>query len=419
MEDVMLAQYFKSPSHVQMLLSRPGGPLLEDFSKFLKRFGYARSSGYTRLTGASHFLCWADEEGITLPLGELALAGFSAHLARCQCREFSHLSALGAVRGARLFLMHQGSVGPRPTGFVALESSLGSGLFPAFCQWMRLQRGTRDITLCLQGNALRNLFEHIGNDASQLDTRYLRQFVLEQSKKKGWAAAKLCTTALRNLVRYLTAEGKCPAALIDAIPKLAHWRLSALPQYLHMDEVERVIESCDAAISCGQRDRAIVLLLARLGLRAGDICQLRIGDIDWKSATITVKGKNGRETQLPLTQEVGQAIVDYLQHGRPDTEVDTVFVRKHAPLQSFSDPSTVSTIVKKAMRRAGVNCPGRGAAHVLRHSVATSMLGQGASLQDIAAVLRHKSIATTQIYSKVDIAALRQVVQPWPEQLPC
>jgi site-specific recombinase XerD len=419
MEDVMLAQYFKSPSHVQLLLSRPGGPLLEEFSKSLKHFGYARSSGYAHLTAASHFLCWADQEGIPRPFGEIALAGFSAHLAQCQCREFSHLRGVGALRGARRFLMHQGGIRPRPTGFAALESSLESGLFPAFCQWMRLQRGTRDITLCLQGNALRNLFEHIGNDANQLDARYLRQFVLEQSKKTGWAAAKLCTTALRNLVRFLIAEGKCPAALIDAIPKLAHWRLSALPQYLHMDDVERIIASCDAATSCGQRDRAIILLLARLGLRAGDICQLRIGDIDWKGATIALTGKNGRETLLPLTQEVGQAIVDYLQHGRSDTNTDTVFIRKCAPFQAFSHPAAVSTIVKNAMRRAGVVCPGRGAAHVLRHSVATSMLGQGASLQDIAAVLRHQSIATTQIYAKVDIAALRQVVQPWPEQLPC
>lgn len=415
----MLAQYFKSPSHVQLLLSRPGGPLLEDFSKFLKHTGYARSSGYAHLTAASHFLCWANQEGIFLPLGELALAGFSEHLVRCHCREFAHLRSVDALRGARMFLLHQGSIVSRPTGFAALESSLESGLFSAFCQWMRLQRGTRDTTLCNQGSALRPLFEHIGNDANQLDARYLRQFILDQSKKKGWAAAKLCATALRNLVRFLIAEGKCPAALIGAIPKLSHWRLSALPQYLHMDEVERVIASCDSAMSCGQRDHAIVLLLARLGLRAGDVCQLRIGDIDWKGATIAFTGKNGRETRLPLTQEVGQAIVDYLQHERPDAETDTVFVRKCAPFQAFSCPAAVSNIVKKAMRRAGVACPGRGAAHVLRHSVATSMLGQGASLQDIAAALRHQSIATTQIYSKVDVAALRQVVQPWPEQLPC
>jgi integrase/recombinase XerD len=419
MEDVMLIRYFKSPSHIQQLLSRPGGPLLEGFSEYLEQLGYAKHSGYVRITAASHFLYWADREGISFPLGEMALMGFADHLVQCQCQEFAQLRGDVALRGARMFLMHQGNVGARSSGFAALESRLKSGLFSAFCQWMRLERGTHDTTLCADGNALRDLFEQIKDDPSQLDARYLRQFILAQNAKKGRAAAKLCTTALRNLVHFLIAEGTCPAGLDAAIPKLAHWRLSSLPQYLHMDEVERVIASCDAATPCSQRDRAIVLLLARLGLRAGDVVHLRLGDIDWKGAWIAIAGKNGRQTRLPLTQEVGQAIVDYLRKGRPHTDADTVFVCARAPFQAFSGHAAVSIIVKNAMRRAGVACPGRGAAHVLRHSVATSMLGQGASLQDIAAVLRHQSISTTQIYAKVNVAELRQVAQPWPEQLPC
>ena len=415
----MLTQYFKSPSHVQRLLSRPGGTEIARFSDFLEQLGYAKSSGYSCITAASHFLWWAGQEDIPRPFGEVALAGFAAHLLRCKCQEFAHQRGVVALRGARLFLIHQGGVGARPTGFAALELGLKSDLFSAFCQWMRLERGTRDVTLYNQGYALRDLFEQIGNETSQLNARYIRQFVLAQSAKKGWAAAKQCTTALRNLVRFLIAEGRCPKGIDSAIPKLAHWRLSALPQYLHMDEVERVIASCDTTTPEGKRNRAIILLLARLGLRAGDVWQLRLGDIDWRGALIAVAGKNGRQTLLPLTQEVGQAIVDYLQQGRPATDTDTVFVSRFAPFHAFSTHAAISSIVKKAMHRAGVACPGRGAAHVLRHSVATSMLGQGASLQDIAVVLRHQSVATTQIYSKVDVVALRQIVQPWPEQLPC
>lgn len=415
----MLTRYFKSPSHVQLLLSRPGGPLLEGFSDCLEQLGYAKSSCYARIAAASHFLCWADAADIPLPFGETALTNFAAHLPRCQCQGFAHQRDVVALRGARLFLMHQGGVGARRTGLAALESDLHSDLFSAFCRWMRLERGTRDVTLYNQGNALRGLFERIGDDTAQIDARYLRQFILLQSKKKGWAAAKQCTTALHNLVRFLIAEGKCPTGLDFAIPKVAHWRLSALPQYLHMDEIERVITSCDPATAAGKRNRAIVLLLARLGLRAGDAAGLRLGDIDWKGASITVAGKNGRQTLLPLTQEVGQAIVDYLQQGRPDTDTDVVFVSTVAPFKAFSGHAAISILVKKAMRRSSVTCTGRGAAHVLRHSVATSMLGQGASLQDIAAVLRHRSVATTQIYAKVDVVALRQIVQPWPEQVPC
>ena len=220
-------------------------------------------------------------------------------------------------------------------------------------------------------------------------------------------------------VRFLIAEGQCAVGLDAAIPTLAHWRLAALPRYLQPEDVERLIASCDRASPVGRRDRAILLLLARLGLRAGDIVHLRLSDIDWKDAWIQVCGKGRRHTRLPLTQEVGQAIVAYLQNGRPRTNADTLFVRCRAPFRAFGSPGAVSMIVDRALRRAGVVRPSRGAAHLLRHSVATSMLRQGASLQDIAAILRHRSIETTQIYAKVDITALRQIAQPWPEVQPC
>jgi len=179
--------------------------------------------------------------------------------------------------------------------------------------------------------------------------------------------------------------------------------------------VERLIASCDHSSPVGRRDRAILLLLARLGLRAGDIVQLRLTDIDWRSAWIHVCGKNRRHTRLPLTQEVGQAIVAYLQEGRPQTNADTLFVCCRAPFRAFSSHCAVSVIVDRALQRARVVRPSRGAAHLLRHSVATSMLREGASLQDIAALLRHRSIQTTQIYAKVDFASLRPIAQPWPE----
>jgi site-specific recombinase XerD len=169
----------------------------------------------------------------------------------------------------------------------------------------------------------------------------------------------------------------------------------------------------------GKRDRAILLLLARLGLRAGDIVHLHLSDLDWQGAWVEVCGKSRRQTRLPLTQEVGDALVSYLQHDRPPTDSDRVFVCCRAPFRPFASHGAVSVIVDRAMRRAGVTPPGRGAAHLLRHSVATSLLRQGASLQDIATVLRHRSIRTTQIYAKVDVSTLDQIAQPWPEVQPC
>jgi site-specific recombinase XerD len=220
-------------------------------------------------------------------------------------------------------------------------------------------------------------------------------------------------------VRFLIAEGKCAVGLDGAIPILAHWRLSSLPRYLPEDDVERLIASCNPTSPVGKRDRAIMLLLARLGLRAGDIAQLRLPDIDWKEAWIHICGKGRSHTRLPLTQEVGCALVEYLEHSRPKTEADAVFVSCRAPFRAFSSHCAVSTIVERAFCRACVERPSRGAAHLLRHSVASSMLRHGASLQDIALLLRHRSIETTQIYAKVDVMALREITQPWPEVKPC
>jgi site-specific recombinase XerD len=216
-------------------------------------------------------------------------------------------------------------------------------------------------------------------------------------------------------LRFLIANGQCAVGLDSAIPTLAHWRLASLPRYLAPEEVERLIASCDRASSVDRRDRAILLLLARLGLRAGDIVHLRLNDIDWKNASIQVCGKGRRHARLPLTQEVGQAIVAYLKKARPRTNANTLFIHCRAPYCAFRTAGAVTMIVDKAFRRSGVVRPSTGAAHLLRHSLATALLWKGVPLEDIAAILRHRSMETTQLYAKVDIPALRKIAQPWPE----
>ena len=154
-------------------------------------------------------------------------------------------------------------------------------------------------------------------------------------------------------------------------------------------------------------------------MRASDIVNLRLNDIDWEGAWIYVYGKGRRQDRLPLTQEVGNGIVEYVQNGRPQTDIDVVFIRSRAPFRAFASHHAISVIVAQAIRRAGVNRRKRGAANILRHSAATSMLRHGTSLQDISAILRHRSIETTRIYAKVDIIALQQITQPWPEVKKC
>jgi integrase/recombinase XerD len=411
----MLSDFFDSRARVHTLRDGPTGTLFEGFAQALCQMGYAEITTRRQLRAAEHLLYWTDRKGLPIrELNERSLAQFGRHLGRCRCPHYGHADRPKILRGARAFLKHLRDARIITTPVIK-QSVDDPVLRLAFSHWMRQQRGTCEATLANYGHHIRELLNQLGEKPSRWDAHNLRAFVLQKSRACGWAAAKTCTTALRGFVRFLIADGQCAVDLDAAIPTVAHWRLAALPRYLQPDDVERLIASCDHTSPVGRRDRAILLLVARLGLRAGDIVHLRLSDIDWRHAWIHVCGKNCRQTRLPLTQEVGHAIATYVQHGRPQTTTDTLFVRCRAPFRAFGSHCAVTTIVSQALSRAGVVRPSRGAAHLLRHSVATSMLGEGASLQDIAAILRHRSIQTTQIYAKVDVTALRPIAQPWPE----
>jgi site-specific recombinase XerD len=219
-------------------------------------------------------------------------------------------------------------------------------------------------------------------------------------------------------LRYLAVMGRCSPYLCDAIPTVAHWRQTTLPQFLPQEEVEKLVASCHPTIRAGLRDRAILLLLARLGLRARDIVNLRLSDIDWGSGSFRVAGKGRREASLPLSQEVGDALLAYIERDRPLVGHSQVFLTVRPPFRPFACSGTVAGAVKRAIDRAGVSAPTRGA-HLLRHSAATAMLRDGASLTGIGIVLRHQSIETTTLYARVDKRLLQQIAQPWPEVAEC
>jgi site-specific recombinase XerD len=415
----MLSQFFESPVRIEAILGSPWATNIENFATYLFRSGYAETSARRHIRSAEHIAFWANRRGLPIKeLDDAALERFGDHLPRCRCGRFSRVRPVEIIAGARLFLRNSNGA-DEPAIRVAQSTDVEPPILKSFGEWMRMQRGTSDLTLYNYSLTIRALFNRFGEDPSQLDAHRLRQFVLIQSGEKGWAAAKRTTTALRMYLRFLITDGRCREGLLDAIPVLAHWRLASLPRYLASEDVERIIDSCDLSSPIGKRDRAILLLLARLGLRAGDIVQLRLQDIDWKGAWIRVSGKSRRETRLPLSQEVGEAIVAYLQEGRPQARFDALFLRSRAPFRAFASHAAVSVLVASAIRRAGIKRLVRGAAHLLRHSVATSMLQHGASLQEISALLRHQSIETTQIYAKVDVRKLEQIAQPWPEVKSC
>jgi len=218
-------------------------------------------------------------------------------------------------------------------------------------------------------------------------------------------------TALRCFFRYLRNKERISNDLAAAVPAVANWSLSSLPKYLPAGAVQRVLRKCDRRTSLGKRDYAILMLLARLGLRGGEVAGLNLGDIDWSSSQISIHGKGGSHVSMPLPADVGEAIAVYLRC-RPRCSNRRVFVRGRAPFVAFSNSTAVTGIVRRALNHAGVESVCKGA-HIFRHSLATELLRRGSSLEEIGEVLRHQSPNTTAIYAKVDLTSLRSIALPW------
>lgn len=237
----------------------------------------------------------------------------------------------------------------------------------------------------------------------------LSGFVLREARTMATGTAKLTVTGLRSLLRYLHVRGLC-GDLSGALPAVAGHRLGRLPKHIPWREVQQLLESCDLRTAVGRRDQAILLLLARLGLRAAEVAAIELDDIDWIAGRLAVRGKGSQVDWLPLPEDVGEAIVRYLKRGRPSSDSRKLFLKSIAPHGDASD-SAIKMVVRQASRRA--HLPPRSA-HQLRHTAATQMLRGGASLQGIAEVLRHRNLDTTAIYAKVDHLALRPLARPWP-----
>jgi integrase/recombinase XerD len=285
-----------------------------------------------------------------------------------------------------------------------------------FLEWLRCHRGLSERTLRLRGQVMRRLLPALGNDPATYDAALVRRVIVEEARRSSSSYVRTITVTLRGYLRFLMASGRCRPWLDHAVPTVPHWRLSALPRYLPMADVERLIASCAVTTPAGIRDRAILLLLARLGLRAGDILAMRFDDIDWAEGTLRVCGKSRREACLPLPQDVGDALLDYLNRARPKVGYDRIFLRAFAP---YRPVRAISTVVRLGLERAGItDAPSHGA-RLLRHSAATGMLRAGLTLDAVGVVLRHRSTDTTMHYAKVDIAMLRLVAQPWLGDVPC
>jgi integrase/recombinase XerD len=240
-------------------------------------------------------------------------------------------------------------------------------------------------------------------------------FVLSEAKRMRPPALKCVVTALRSFLRNAQFRGEVPAGLAAGVPAVASWATTPpVPKAISAEHAQCAIDGCDCRTSVGLRDRAVLLLLARLGLRAVEIARLMLDDIDWEHAQLRVRGKGGQESLLPLTVDVGEAIAAYLEHGRPNSQDRHLFLRSVAPIRGLMEGSDgIGSIVRSALNRAKVDAPHRGS-HQFRHALAVHMLQVGASLPEIGQVLRHRSPQSTSIYAKVDLTALRALAMTWP-----
>jgi len=387
---------------------------LNTFMSVVSGLGYSPATIKTQLTFLKGFVRWVEENHIVASnIDEGITARFLIESDR------KGAVRRGDNRTLHSFLDHLRIEGAIPRLKPTFNDAPLTHLKNRYEDYLQKERGLSTETGSRYWPYIRRfIFERFGNKSmwfSVLRPQDIDRFLLRHVREQTPKTAQLMVSAMRSFLRFLFryAETKCD--LSTAVPTVAAWRLSEVPKYIKPQEVESLLESCNRAISVGRRNYAILLLIARLGLRAGEIVALKLGDINWRAAELTVRGKGQICDRLPLPQSVGEALAVYLKNDRPKCSTRKVFVRARAPYRGLKGSSTVSTIVRRAVEKSGINTPSKGA-HLLRHSLATNMLRKGASMTEIGELLRHRSPNSTEIYAKVDIEGLRSIVRIWPEK---
>ena len=403
-------------AHVHFLNPSCLGLTLDQFTAELRSSGYTSLSISSYQGSVAHFGTWLQHKRMGLDdIDEKVVANFANH--QCTClgyRQYKMLSRRYVARVRRFvtYLNEHGAVDiaqkkPQETRPVSVIE---------FSDWMLRHRGLSPQTIERYEYSILALLPELGNQPAHYDAARIRRAIEIKASGYSRATAQKFATALRAYLRFLISQGRCRSNLVAAVPTFPQWRLATLPRYLVAEEFERVIAAYEDNARCGLRNHAILLLLARLGLRAGDVVNMRLDDIDWNAGTLRVHGKGRRSVRLPLPQDAGDAVLAYLQRGRPNVAIDRIFLCVPAPHRAFPSSGVVSGIVRGALTRADIVNPPSWGANLLRHSAATSMLRAGTTLDVISSVLRHRSLDTTGHYAKVDINMLQPIALPWPEE---
>jgi len=405
-----MQEFFKDPRTIERLRRGPLSDHLNSYAALLRESSYSQDSAQSQLLLVSRFSQWLQRNGMELRMvDEDALQRFL----RLRRRKTRIQRGEAAALHRLLSLLRQRRVVP-PKSYSALRprQKVTAEFGRYLLEERRLSQATWTNYLPFVERFLAERFENPRVNLSRLRAADITSFVQRQARQLSRKPAKLLVTALRSFFRHLQHRGKISRDLAACVPIVPNWSFSTLPKFLPAGAVQRVLKHCDRHTSVGKRNYAILLLLARLGLRAGEVVSLRLEDLDWDGGQITVCGKGGSSTPLPLPADVGRALATYLRDGRPRCLSRMVFLRDRAPLTGFTSSVAISTLVMRALQKAGVNSAHKGA-HVFRHTLATDLLRQGCSLDEIGELLRHRSPNTTAIYAKVDLVALRSLALPW------
>lgn len=394
------------------------GQHLEAFAKKLDTAGYSEVSRASLLSHAAHFAEWVLQQRVPVTaIGEGTIDQFAWH--ECRCGEMtkhgkrvlaSHYK--NRKRGARALVRHlidEGLIPPNATDGVSAKDPRLIG----FSEWLRSERGVTPETVRRYLNEVGRWLDSLGATPEDYDAAAIRSIVLDQAKERSQSSVRKTVTVLRAFLRFTIVQGACAPSLLHAVPSAVRRKLSTVPRTIPTAKIEEIIASCRTDTPVEIRDRAILLLLARLALRAGDIWQLRLADIDWRASRLRLHGKGRRDVMMPLPQDVGDALLAYIEDERPVVASDRVFLRVQAPFTPLRSSAEIAGIVSRVMSRGGFTDLPTGS-HVFRHSLASAWLRGGADLDLIGAALRHSSRDTTAIYAKVDVGMLAEVAQPWP-----
>lgn len=388
---------------------------VESFIASLRASGYAECKLRDKCLIALHFVEWT--QALQIPTTEVNESCVTKYLDLGGSLSKERLAFKRALLRGFLRYLRNEAVVPRPHELH--EDTPAKRLEQDYAEYLLDERGLSFRSLLVYVPLVRAFIkDHVAQSgeisSSDLNAAVVRTFLLEWSQDRSSESARLLAVALRSFLRFLFFRGRTEIDLSLAITTVGKQRGTAVHAFLSQTEVERVLSTPDLATATGRRDHAILLLLARLGLRAGEVVTLELDDICWRTGEFVVHGKGRVHDQLPLLKDIGEALAVYIESGRGQSESRRVFLRCIAPHVGLSGPAAIGHVVRRAFACAGLQRPSHVAAHLFRHSLATQMLQHGASLPDISEVLRHRSIATTEIYAKVAFESLREVARAWP-----